>query len=83
METRICTRCLLRDMEETGGNMEMIEKYRNAIKDADRVPEETYESRLAVCRECDRLNAGTCVACGCYVELRAVAKVSRCPKKKW
>ena len=72
METRVCTRCLLRDMIEAGDSMEMIEKYRAAIKAADRVTEEVYESRLAVCRDCEKLNAGTCMACGCYVELRAV-----------
>ncbi len=48
--------------------MEMIEKYRAAIKEADRVTEEVYESRLAVCQDCEKLNAGTCMACGCYVE---------------
>ena len=63
--------------------MEMIEKYRDAIKLADRVTEEEYERRLAICRTCDKLLAGTCGACGCYVELRAAAKVSRCPRKKW
>lgn len=83
METRVCTRCLLRDMIEADSSMEMIEKYRAAIKAADRVTEEVYESRLSVCRECGKLNAGTCMACGCYVELRAAAAVSRCPKKKW
>lgn len=76
-------RCLLRDMAETDGSVEMLEKYLGALKAADRVPEEVYESRLSVCRGCDRLNAGTCMACGCYVELRAAAKISRCPKKKW
>ena len=50
METRVCTRCLLRDMIEAGDSMEMIEKYRAAIKAADRVTEEVHESRLAVCR---------------------------------
>ena len=70
-------------MIEAGDSMEMIEKYRAAIKAADRVTEEVYESRLSVCQDCEKLNAGTCMACGCYVELRAVAAVSRCPKKKW
>ena len=63
--------------------LEMIEKYRAAIKQADRVDDAEYERRLSVCRQCDKLLAGTCNACGCYVELRAVAKVSHCPKKKW
>lgn len=43
MEKRVCTRCLLRDMIEAGDSMEMIEKYRAAIKEADRVTEEIYE----------------------------------------
>ena len=52
MEKRVCTRCLLRDMIEAGDSMEMIEKYRAAIKEADRVTEEIYESRLSVCQDC-------------------------------
>ena len=42
----------------------MIEKYKNGIKEIDRVTEEIYESRLAVCKECELLNAGTCGAEG-------------------
>ena len=60
-----------------------IERYKEAIKEADRVDVATYEERLAVCKSCDLLNAGTCGACGCYVELRAVAENGRCPHKKW
>lgn len=60
-----------------------IEKYKEAIKKEDRVEEAVYEERLAVCKECSLLNAGTCGACGCYVELRAVARAGRCPHKKW
>ena len=61
----------------------MIDKYKAAIKVSDRVGEEEYERRLAICKECDKLNSGTCNACGCYVELRALADVSHCPHKKW
>ena len=87
MEQRVCTRCLIREMLGEGESwkteMEMIGKYRDAVKMADRVEEEEYERRLAVCRGCEKLLAGTCSACGCYVELRAVAKNSHCPHKKW
>lgn len=87
MEQRICTRCLLRDMladsDDLKAKLEMLEKYREAIKVNDRVAQDEYERRLSVCRNCEKLVEGTCMACGCYVELRAVAKVSRCPKKKW
>lgn len=61
----------------------MIEKYKAAIKQADRVSEAEYETRLAVCKACERLNSGTCSACGCYVELRAAAIAGRCPYKLW
>lgn len=77
----ICKKCLLREMAEADRNM--IEKYRAAIKTADRIDEAGYEARLYVCKECEFLNEGTCGACGCYVELRATAKISRCPYKKW
>ena len=64
-------------------DQQMIQKYKEAIKQADQVPAEEYESRLAFCKECELLNAGTCGACGCYVELRAAAKVGHCPYRKW
>lgn len=81
MNTRICKKCLLREMAEE--DAKQIQKYKDAIKLADRVSETVYEERLAICKSCDLLNAGTCGACGCYVELRAVAKSGRCPHKKW
>lgn len=81
IKNRVCTRCLLRDMIDA--DMEMITKYKNQLKDEDLASDEEYERRLSVCRQCDKLNEGTCMACGCYVELRAAAKISRCPKKHW
>ncbi len=61
----------------------MIGKYLLAIRESDRVSQTVYEKRLSICKECDFLNAGTCGACGCYVELRAAGCKSCCPKKKW
>ena len=78
---RVCKKCLMREMAEADALM--IEKYKAAIKLEDRVCEEEYERRLSVCKECERLNAGTCAACGCYVELRALSPVSRCPYHNW
>lgn len=77
----LCKRCLLREMAEA--DIQMIEKYKSAIKNEDKVSNEIYEQRLMVCKSCDKLNDGTCNACGCYVELRALGKVSGCPHKKW
>ncbi len=78
---KICKKCLLREMAEA--DAKMIEKYKDAIKLSDRVDASGYEKRLAICKKCDRLNAGTCGACGCYVELRAAAAAGHCPYKKW
>lgn len=81
MNTRICKKCLLREMAEE--DAKQIQRYKEAIKESDRVDAEVYEERLALCKACDFLNTGTCGACGCYVELRALAKNGRCPHKKW
>ncbi len=81
IKNRVCTRCLLRDMIDA--DMAMIEKYKSALKPADTVSDEVYEKRLDVCKSCANLNEGTCMKCGCYVELRASAKVSHCPAKLW
>lgn len=80
-EKRICKKCLLRDMAEA--DIEMIEKYKAAIKNEDRVDDSVYEDRLNICKDCEHLNVGTCFKCGCYVELRALSPVSKCPAKKW
>ena len=61
----------------------MIKKYVDADKGRGQsAGKKSNEARLAVCKACDRLNAGTCNACGCYVELRALTGVSHCPHKK-
>lgn len=78
---KICKRCLLREMAQA--DREMIEKYKSAIKNDDRVNNTLYEERITICKGCEKLNAGTCAACGCYVELRALSKISTCPYKKW
>lgn len=87
IEHRVCTRCLLRELAASDAarrkQFEQLESYRSAVKPVDRVGDAEYECRLQTCTQCDRLVAGTCMACGCYVELRAVAKAAHCPKKKW
>ncbi len=79
---RFCKRCLLQDYDEE----EYIRTLRDHILWMDeemKCPEEMYRKRLDICLECDKLNRGTCLACGCYVELRAAAKRGKCPRKKW
>lgn len=79
---RVCRRCLLRELNETEYR-EKLERYIVGLDQALKAPEALYEKRLSVCRECEKLSEGTCLSCGCYVELRAAVKESRCPNKKW
>ena len=47
---------------------------------------EAFFQRLReICMSCDRLLAGMCRICGCYVELRASLKRNACPAvhPKW
>lgn len=82
MEERICYRCLLRDFNRTKYEND-IEKYINLIGKEDKADDELYNERLDICKSCDKLSEGTCLKCGCYVELRAASNNAACPAKKW
>lgn len=79
-----CRRCLLTQ----AGERELAELIRERIEllpPEQRADEQLYKSRLEICSACDSLNRGTCVRCGCYVELRAARAGDRCPHEehKW
>ena len=69
------------------GRKEVYEKLitegLKALPAEDLVPDEISSVRLDVCKECEKLNQGTCLACGCYVEIRAALKNGKCPYSKW
>ena len=67
--TRICKKCLLREMDEAGFFQNMYD-YIARIPADDKTPEEEYERRLSICKECEKLLSGMCRMCGCYVEMR-------------
>ncbi|MCD8022798.1 MAG: DUF6171 family protein [Lachnospiraceae bacterium] len=75
---RVCKKCLLRDLPEQEAYATLFLYLKN-LPSEDKVPDEVYDERLAICRGCDRLLAGTCMLCGCYVELRAAMRVRGCP----
>ena len=79
--TVLCKKCLMG--QEAADYLSMIEKCRNAVPPRDRTPEAEYARRIGVCEECEKLSGPTCLACGCYVELRAMKKATHCPYKKW
>ena len=74
-----CRKCLLREMDKNA-YMENLYAYIDRIEEDSKADKAVYEDRLAVCKY---LNEGLCGACGCFVELRAVIAVNRCPYEKW
>ena len=76
--TRVCKKCLLRDMGEAEAFENMYQYIAN-LSPEDKVSDEEYEQRLMICRQCSHLLYGMCGKCGCYVEMRAAMKVRHCP----
>ena len=81
---KICRRCLLEEIGEAE-LLRSLEELKNAMSEEERAEDSEYARRLGICKECDELNNGTCMKCGCYVEFRALKKRMRCPheKTKW
>ena len=77
-ETMRCRKCLLEETEDKN----LYEKIRRTVEQMDpdvRVGEDKYRHRLEQCRQCEKLLAGMCLVCGCFVEIRAANKHSYCP----
>lgn len=71
-------------MEDTD-DQTLYEKIRRTVEQMDpdvRAEEAEYRRRLEQCRQCDRLLAGMCRVCGCFVEIRAANKNSFCPGER-
>ena len=47
------------------------------------VDDAQYRTRLEICRTCDRLNGNRCVACGCFIHVKARGRIFRCPIGRW
>lgn len=80
-----CRRCLLREMTDENRYYESVKFYRETIPVKKRTPDDLYETRLQACRACRSLESGTCMECGCYVEMRAARADMHCPaaEAKW
>jgi len=42
-----------------------------------------YARRLAVCESCEQRHENVCLACGCYLSLKAGARAMDCPLGRW
>ena len=79
--SNLCKKCLIGVAAED--YLRMLQRSKEAIAPRDRPSDEEYQRRNRLCEACDRLQGPTCVACGCFVELRALRKSAHCPYKKW
>ncbi|MBQ7834476.1 MAG: hypothetical protein IJ385_01715 [Ruminiclostridium sp.] len=80
----ICKRCLLSEIN--GDDVKKtIDELIMTMPEDKKADDTLYRQRLDICKSCDELINGMCGKCGCYVELRALQKVRRCPHelKKW
>ncbi len=77
-----CVRCLLREAYPADYR-KYVESMLVRIRPADRTESALYSARLAACKACDQLNNGTCMGCGCLVELRAAYRREHCPFRRW
>ena len=79
--SRICKKCLIGQQAED--YLKLIAHNKAATPLKYRAAEDVYDQRITICEACEKLSGPTCLACGCFVELRAIRKESRCPYKKW
>jgi hypothetical protein len=51
----------------------------------ERVEEEVFDSRMAICEVCPSLLKAThqCKQCGCFMKLKAKLEKAACPLGKW
>ena len=49
------------------------------------VPNNVYEDRIAICKDCIFYfkPTGTCKKCGCFMKLKTKIKAASCPIGKW
>ncbi len=81
---RVCRKCLPGQKNEEAF-YEDLSRYIQRMDEELKVDQQTYEKRLGICSSCERLMSGMCRLCGCFVELRTVQKVRKCPDlpAKW
>lgn len=81
---RMCRRCLLSETDDADMK-KSIDELIMIMPEDKKADAALYRHRLDICMCCDELINGMCTKCGCYVELRALQKIRRCPHelKKW
>lgn len=80
-DRKIPCKCLLKE----AGEQELaqsIAEYISTLREDIKADEGLYQKRLEICRGCGSLLNGTCLKCGCYVEMRAAVIGNCCPSEE-
>lgn len=78
---KIPCRCLLKEAGEQD-LAQSIAEYVSTLSEDIRADENLYKRRLKICGDCNKLLNGTCLKCGCYVEMRAAVITNHCPSEE-
>ena len=76
-----CRKCLFN--QDSGELYQSIQELIASLSPEEKAGEEEYRRRLDVCQECEKLQNGMCLSCGCFVQVRAAKGKERCPWDKW
>jgi len=59
-----------------------VKHIKNNLK---HVLEEDFAERLQICNtnQCGQYQSGRCLACGCYLSIKAHWEIAECPKNLW
>lgn len=79
---KLCRKCLLKE-EFPDDYEKYVASLIKRMPLKEKVTEELYQARLERCKQCDKLQNGTCMACGCMVEIRGIQRGKRCPYGYW
>ena len=78
---KFCRKCFVAEMKRQGITEETYRAMLERIEEMDpelRCSKEVYEVRITACKKCVYLVEAMCGQCGCFVEVRAAKKISRC-----
>lgn len=77
LSTPPCRRC--HAFEDDGSLYLQIQSYLSSLSEELICDETVYNKRLQACDACDKMRAGLCGYCGCFVIVRAKKKGMDCP----
>lgn len=79
MNKRHCKRCDIENATTPENIRAAVDRLKTLMPENEKCPEDMYIKRLESCAGCDRNSGGTCLECGCFVEIRALQIDFHCP----